>query len=341
MSGSTRDPALGTFAFVGALCVLTPALLVFAMRGSLRPVAPGTAAPEQEMVRIPGGDFEMGTREPPEPAPGPKAPLQPPDLLAVRSAGTRVPPDERPARRVTLGAYAIDRHEVTNAEYRKFVEWIRRTGDHGRCHPAEPTGKDHTPRYWREFNPLLRDPQYAAVAMFRPDSFTGDRQPVVGVDWYDAWAYAAWAGKRLPTEAEWERAARGADGRLWPWGNDWQWGRCNAGGEKVGRDVRAKGVEKDGWIYVAPVGRFPAGRSPSGCDDMAGNAAEWCADAYAADAYATQPASDPRGPAQGSSRVVRGGSSRDVPSAVRCARRAFREPEYRSYDLGFRCARDD
>lgn len=192
-------------------------------------------------------------------------------------------------------SFLLDRYEVTNARYRKFL----RAADHSRCHPDEPKGKDHTPRYWKDFNPLWE----------KKDLFTADERPVVGVDWYDAYAFAAWEGKRLPTETEWEFAARGTDGRRWPWGNDWAWGRANIGGEKRG--------EKDGFIYAAPVGSFPSGRSPFGCDDMAGNVAEWCAEG-----------------------AVRGGSSASYPSSAACIARVAYEREFRNFTIGFRCARD-
>ncbi|MBI2899387.1 MAG: SUMF1/EgtB/PvdO family nonheme iron enzyme [Planctomycetes bacterium] len=265
--------------------------ILIAMLLQTKPPAPRDDA---EMVIVPASEFTMGTDPHPD----------------IEAAGILA--DERPARRVKVKSFAIDRTEVTNARYRRFLA----SRDHSRCHPDEPKGKDHTPRYWREFNPLLRDANYARTAPFRRDTFTADDLPVVGVDWFDAYAYAAWAGKRLPTEAEWELAARGTDGRRWPWGNDWAWGRANIGGEKRG--------EKDGFIYVAPVGSFPGGRSPFGCLDMAGNAAEWCADWYT----------------EGRERAVRGGSSQNLPSSVRCAKRFHYEPDFRTFTLGFRCAKD-
>jgi len=342
--------------FLVALGVMLPAvagLIVLgrAMRARRSPApAPGWTlreirhgADDSPMMVVPALEFTMGTAD------------AHPDLPASRLVPGRVKPteiklargweswalaDERPSHPVRLKSYAIDRHEVTNAQYRKFLTAVSERGDAAWAHPAQPKAKDHTPRYWREFNPLLRDPEFAQLAQFNAATFTGDDLPVVGVDWFDAWAYARWAGKRLPTEAEWELAARGTDGRRWPWGNDWQWGRCNIGGEKYGADVRAHGREKDGYIYPAPVGSFPTGRSPFGCDDMAGNAAEWVADWYAPEAYATGPTDGPVGPADGSERVVRGGSSQNLPSNVRCAIRAHREPEFRSFILGFRCAKD-
>lgn len=295
------------------------------------------------MVVVPASEFVMGTDEShpdlPKSPPG-HEPLKPNDVLIARADPAWRHADERPARTVKLGTFAIDRYEVTNAQYRKFVEWIARTGDHGKCHPAEPKEKNHTPRYWRDFNPLLKDSAYARTAPFGPDTFTADDKPVVGVDWFDAYAYAAWAGKRLPTEAEWELAARGLDGRRWPWGNEWRWGLVNAGGEKKGKDISATGFEKDGYIYAAPVGSFPEGRSPLGCDDMAGNVAEWCNDWYQEDYYGNAPAHNPRGPVSGRLRVVRGGSSQNLPSSVRSAARFSYEPEFRNFALGVRCAKD-
>lgn len=317
-------------------------------------VSPGARVPAQAretrharddtvMMVIPATEFLMGTADahPDLPAnrlvPGK---VKPTEIKLARGWEGWALADERPQRLVRLKTYAIDRYEVTNAQYRKFLAAVKQGGDAAWAHPAQPKGKDHTPRYWKEFNPLLKDAGYAMLAQFSAGTFTGDDTPVVGVDWFDAYAYAQWAGKRLPTEAEWELAARGPDGRRWPWGNDWSWGLCNIVGEKTGTDVRAQGREKDGYIYPAPVGSFPAGRSPFGCDDMAGNAAEWVADWYAADAYRTDSAVNPRGPQAGAERVVRGGSSQNFPSQTRCAVRGHREPDFRTFILGFRCAKD-
>ncbi len=265
-------------------------------------------------ARISTGDHETHPDLPAEQL-GDK-PLKPYEVFTVRAEpGWR--PGSEPARTIDVPAFAIDRYEVSNGQYRKFLDWITRTGDHRSCHPDEAKSKDHTPRYWKEFNPLLRDRRYGQTTPFGSETFTGNSNPVVGVDWFDAFAYAEWAGKRLPAEAEWELAARGTDGRRWPWGSEWQWGKANTGGEKRGLDTVPKGKERDGYIYSAPVGTYPDGRSPFGCDDMAGNVAEWSLE-----------------------RAVRGGSSRSSPSSVRCSVRSVREPEFRTFTLGFRCARD-
>ena len=301
------------------------------------------AADNSVMMIVPALQFTMGTADahPDLPAnslvPGR---VKPTEIKLARGWAGWALEDERPQHMVRLKAFAIDRYEVTNGQYRKFLAEVKQSGDAAWAHPDQPKGKDHTPRYWKEFNPLLKDPAYVRLAQYDATTFTADDKPVVGVDWFDAYAYAKWAGKRLPTEAEWELAARGTDGRRWPWGNDWQWGLCNIVGEKLGADVRAKGKEKDGYIYPAPVGSYPAGRSPFGCDDMAGNAAEWVADWYAVDTYKTDSAENPHGPHTGTERVVRGGSSQNYPSNTRCAVRAHREPEFKTFILGFRCAKD-
>jgi len=279
------------------------------------------------MVVIEGTEFLQGNEQThPDLAkqPPPGSPLRPYHVLLARAEQAWKLEEEGPVSKVRLRSFAIDQHEVTNAQYRKFLDWVEEHGDASVRHPDQPEGKTHTPRYWGEFNPLMKDRAPAHQPAFAPEVFLGDRLPVVGVDWFDAYAYDRWADKRLPTEAEWELAARGTDQRLWPWGNTWRWGICNIGGDKSGRDVRYTGKDRDGYVYPAPVGSFPESNSPFGCADMAGNAAEWCADWFET----------------GNTRAIRGGSSQSVPSGVRCSGRDHREPGFRKFTLSFRCAKD-
>ena len=202
-------------------------------------------------------------------------------------------------RPVSVAVFSIDAFEVSNGQYREFLEGVRSRGE----------GKDHTPRYWKPFiPPLLRKTGIAGLRRFSEQTFREDDRPVVGVDWFDADAYCRWAGKRLPTEAEWEKAARGTDGRTWPWGDSWDFKRCNSGGYEW------RG-ERDGHVYAAPARSYPEGASPYGARNMAGNVMEWTAEA-----------------------VVKCGGSNSYPSSVRPAARTEREREFRYFTLGFRCA---
>ena len=218
-----------------------------------------------EMVLVPAGEFWMGSED----------------------GGA----DEKPRHRVTLDAFYIDKHEVTNARYGRFM------GATGRS----------VPTYWND------------------STWNSPQQPVVGVSWDDADAYCKWAGKRLPTEAEWEKAARGTDGRKYPWGEQWDASRANSVESKLGKTV--------------PVGAYPAGASPYGALDMAGNAWEWVADWYDRDYYRRSPEQNPRGPETGSGRVLRGGSWLSLPILLRAANRYDFTPGSRSDLIGFRCAR--
>jgi formylglycine-generating enzyme required for sulfatase activity len=218
---------------------------------------------------------------------------------------TTVGGDAIPEHTVYLDAYWIDVHEVTNHEYKIFCDAT------SRAYPPDP-GFTGMPSYF------LNYPDY----------------PVVMVDWADATAYAAWAGKRLPTEAEWERAAKGAvDNRLYPWGNQFN---AMIGGTIHHANTTEAG---DGFTYTAPVGSYTTGISPAGCLDMAGNVWEWCSDWYSSSYYSSSPYANPQGPASGTTRVVRGGYWNYGSSNARRASRGSYTPANRYLNLGFRCAR--
>jgi formylglycine-generating enzyme required for sulfatase activity len=220
--------------------------------------------------------------------------------------------DEQPQHVVALDGYAITKYEITNEQYARCVESTVCEG---------------------EIDDKLADPEYAD-------------HPVVNVDWYEARTFCRWVGGRLPTEAEWEYAARGQEGYIYPWGNEFDCARGNFDDETHFTEEAVLGqVGCDGYPEIAPVGSFPEGASWCGAHDMAGNVWEWTADWYDADYYAHSPVENPIGPETGEYRVRRGGSWWDTnaddvqPALLRCAfRRGFR-PDDDGIDIGFRCAR--
>ena len=206
---------------------------------------------------------------------------------------------------VALTPYELDRTEVTVAAYERCVSA-------GACPPSGTAPGD--PRFDR---PTL---------------------PVVNVRWDDARSYCAWAGGRLPTEAEWEFAARGPRGRDFPWGNLWNPHLANHG--SLAHDP-TDGT--DGYLYLAPVGSFPDGATPTGLLDMAGNAAEWVSDLFDLDdggfGYPAASAVNPKGPTTGAYHVARGGSWGDGAAWLRSAARSV-SSAHRSPQIGVRCAYD-
>jgi formylglycine-generating enzyme required for sulfatase activity len=196
--------------------------------------------------------------------------------------------DEQPVQTIFVDAFWIMRTEVTNAQYRQCV-------DAGACSPPHN-------QFW----------QNNEMAEY----------PVVDVDWEQALAYATWAGGRLPTEAEWEKAARGSDGRQYPWGD-----------QEPSNELLNYRFQESG---PTPVGRYPDGVSPFGLLDMAGNAEEWVADWYAAEYYAAAPSQNPPGPEAGIMRVIRGGSYNSNPLGVRATAREKAFPTGYFPSVGFR-----
>jgi formylglycine-generating enzyme required for sulfatase activity len=221
-----------------------------------------------------------------------------PSVLIPAGTFTLGDDEQSPLREVRLDAFYLDQYEVTVARYAAFLQ---------------ATGGVSLPDEWD----AVDVPTHAQL-------------PVVGVGWQEAAAYCRWAGRRLPTEAEWEAAARGHDGRRYPWGND------------APTFERANFANTSPETYaggLAPVGSHAQGRSPYNVHDMAGNAAEWVSDWYG-ERFSASDVHNPQGPGSGERRVVRGGGRFDPADRVSATRRFGASPETRLPDLGFRCARD-
>jgi formylglycine-generating enzyme required for sulfatase activity len=219
--------------------------------------------------------------------------------------------DERPVHIVQVGSFLLDKTEVTNRQYLRFC------GETGRQPPRAPPfggGGDHF--------------------AIRAD------HPVLRVGWEDARAYCSWVGGRLPTEAEWERAARSEDGRRWPWGDSRpEDERANFCDRNCSESWADRSVD-DGHKYSAPVGSYPLGAGPYGVLDQAGNAREWCADWYGDRYYGRSASRNPTGAETGKSRVIRGGSWFAAAEELRATHRFRVVRDYLYFDIGFRCAMD-
>ena len=263
------------------------------------------------MVYIPEGRFWMGA------APG--------DPVASD--------EEKPGREVHLSGYWIDTTEVTNAMFADFVAQTGYTTD------AERLGSgwvlDLSKNNWEE----------TAGADWRhpygPDSTIAglEQHPVVQVSWNDAAAYCRWRSARLPTEAEWEKAARGTDQRIYPWGDTSPSGTLANFADRSLAAIWSDLAVSDGFPFTAPVGSYPSGASPYGLFDMAGNVWEWVQDWYDPGYYGAAPDRNPAGPGTGSAKVLRGGCWGDPGRNLRVSLRYRFEPDYRIDDFGFRCAR--
>ena len=216
-------------------------------------------------------------------------PIEPGEFIMGDEEGGR---DEEPRRTVLMNAYQIDKYPVTNQEYKMFVD----------------VSGHRTPAHWTSGTYPLDQADH----------------PVANVSWSDAQTYAEWVGKRIPTEAEWEKAARGTMGQTYPWGDAFRKDNVNSGNDYGG---------------TTPAREFPGGVSPYGVFDMCGNVMEWVADWYYDEYYKTAPWDNPEGPPGGQYRSVRGGFYAGNKADVRCAARHW-APEVNMQDhIGFRCAK--
>ncbi len=331
-----RRRAIGGLAVVLAVAIAVPVCISLVMAGRgpegaftspVLTVAETPAVPpatdSDGMITIPEGPFVRGSLDP----------------LQLMTPVPNQLGDEQPVRTIYLSEYRIDRTEVTNRAFSEFVEATGHVTD------AETLGGG-----------FLMDPDspdwalYADGANWREPSGPGssidglDEHPVVQVSWYDAKAFCQWRGGDLPTEAQWEKAARGVDARRFPWGFDYRPQAANfCGTECTSLPRRADPDRADGFPRTSPAGSFPDGASPFGLVDVAGNVWEWVEDWYDPAYFGYSPAINPTGPvteqAFAPRKVVRGGAWTSLLHEIRATSRSYDHPrDWRSYGVGFRCA---
>jgi len=204
--------------------------------------------------------------------------------------------DEQPVHWVYVGTFFMDTYQVSVSQYARFLD----------------ATSQEAPPDWSIMNRSQHQ-----------------KRPIVNVDWPEAKAYCTWAGKRLPTEAEWEKAARGTDGRIYPWGNELP----------MGFHANMKKEQWSDHYVLSPVGMYEDGKSPYGIYDMAGNVWEWVSDWYDPDYYQNSPSQNPTGPPTGDHKVIRGGSWGSTPKDLRSSDRDNHVPSARGMGTGFRCAK--
>lgn len=305
VTGLPKNKQAAWLPWIFALGVLVAAGIAIGLLrgiGSTSPLVAGSTwkrlTDGMVMVYVPEGDFLMG------------------------SSNNSGDSDERPQHAVSLDAFWIDKTGVTNAMFQRFVSASGYVTD------AEKGG-------WALVF-INNDWEHVSGADWQhpngpSSSLTGlENYPVIQVSWNDATAYCEWAGVQLPTEAEWEKAARGTDGRIYPWGIDVP--TCSLANFWTGSENKCQG-------RTSLVGNYPSGTSTYGAVDMAGNAWEWVNDWFSDTYYSQSPTSNPPGPASGEKRVLRGGSWLSDAHNVRSANRGRAAPDTRLGDIGFRCAR--
>jgi formylglycine-generating enzyme required for sulfatase activity len=297
----------GRVAAIGiAMIIISVGVGAYFLNFQSAQIKPVTRLPEppkvpgvKEMVLVPGGPFEMGSTEEEVEAAYQLARQYSPEVNKVWYE------PEQPRHWIRVDAFYMDKYEVTLEEYQIFM---------------------------RE-----REKPYQELPDWTSKYANIPKHPVVGVSWEDAVGYCRWAGKRLPTEAQWEKAARATDGRWYPWGSESVDGKranyCDAKCEYSWKDKN----HDDGYRYLSPVGAYELGKSFYGIYDLAGNVWEWVQDWYDAEYYSKSPERNPINDKEAQYRVVRGGSWDSDPSFLRASYRNWQEPNSRTHSVGFRC----